>query len=106
MSSTPAPTPPDAKLAALLAQHDRAAREAPQSAVRPNPQAPPQPKMQPNMQANSLADELRSCVKCRATRMVAEQAKALRSTIQHRMAIEALHVHRSREHPPNEGDFA
>ncbi|GAA4682603.1 hypothetical protein GCM10023324_41150 [Streptomyces youssoufiensis] len=95
MSNTPAPTPPDAKLAALLDKHDREAWGS-----------TPQADTQTRQQANSQVEASRSCATCRAIRTVAERARALRDAIQHRKAIEALHVHRLRQHAPERGDGA
>ncbi|MFD5000726.1 hypothetical protein [Streptomyces buecherae] len=95
MSNIPASTPPDAKLAALLGKRDRESRDD-----------NPQKNTQPQPQINSTHHGASSCATCRAIRTVAERARALRDAIQHRKAIEALHVHRLRQHAPERGDGA
>ncbi|WP_217189624.1 hypothetical protein [Streptomyces buecherae] len=74
MSDTPAPNPPDLKLAALIGKHDREARE------------------------DIAATGRESCAKCRALWIVAERAKALRDFAQARSAAEAWRAHEKRDH--------
>ncbi|MBC3989914.1 hypothetical protein H8N00_13710 [Streptomyces sp. AC563] len=87
MSSTPAPTPSDDKLAAPIASYEGAARADQQAAV------------SVAQEINSRAESRRSGGNCQAIRMVGERAKTFRAAIQHRRATVLSRVQRLREDP-------